>query len=153
MRAVTVVVVALALVSSLTYVRNWQTSNLTEPYFDQVRAGLRSAEHQPVPLVDASLPQTLLWAFGFPENTYSHVFRDQARLTDYPDWSVDELYIFDDGGHLRPVVIQAARSMVPGSGAGTSWSGTSRRSSRWTGPSSAAGGGSGWATRAHETSR
>ena len=39
---------------------------------------------QPVPLVDTGIPQTLLWAFRYPENTYSHVLRPFADETTLP---------------------------------------------------------------------
>ncbi len=117
-RLITGLVVVASVVSTLAYVQNWQDNNPAPGYYDNVRASLRTAEPKPVPLIDASLPQNLLWAFGYPENTYSHVFRNLADLTTYPDHSVDHLYLFDDKGRLTQAVIPPTRTMVPGVGCG-----------------------------------
>lgn len=117
--AAVLAVVALATLSSARYVERWQDGNPSEPYFDHVTAALRAAE-EPVPLVDAGLPQTLLWSYRFPENIYSHVFRDLegADAATYPSSTVDNLFLFDDEGRLSPVVIPPVRSMVPTDGCG-----------------------------------
>ena len=65
----------------------------------------RQRADKPVPLVDLGIPQTLLWSYRFPENAYSHVFRNLDHETTYPRSSVDRLYMFDDQGHLSPVGI------------------------------------------------
>ena len=117
--AAVLAVVALATYSSVQYVDRWQDGNPSEPYFGNVEAALTAAD-EPVPLVDAGLPQTLLWSYRFPENIYSHVFRDLpgAGLAAYPDTALDNLYLFDDAGRLAPVVIPPIRSMIPTEGCG-----------------------------------
>ena len=115
---VTVVVVACALVSTLAYVQNWQDKNVTPAYYDNVKTSLANAHLKQVPLVDGSLPQNLLWAFGFPENTDSHVFRNLADQTDYPSSTVDHLYTFNDAGQLTFALIKPRRTMVPQQGCG-----------------------------------
>jgi hypothetical protein len=115
---VTVVVVGAALVSSVRYVDLWQDRNPSEAYFANVDDTLADAQDQPVPLVDVGIPQTLLWAYRYPENSYSHVFRNHAAQTTYPRSSLDRLYIFDDQGRLSPVSIPATRVNQPGSGCG-----------------------------------
>lgn len=118
--AVTVVIVGLAVVSGIRYVDLWQDRNPTEAYFAHVEDDLDEAASAggPVPLVDAGLPQTLLWAFRFPENSYSHILRPFADETSYPRSSVDRLYVFDDGGRLEPVRVDPARSMRKTDGCG-----------------------------------
>ncbi len=96
-------VAAAAITSSTRYVDLWQSRNPTEAYIGEVRHSLATAEHKPVPLVDTGIPQTLLWAFRYPENTYSHVLRPFADQTSYPRSAVDRLYMFDDQGRLSPV--------------------------------------------------
>jgi hypothetical protein len=117
---VVLVVVGLAGWSSVKYVDRWQNGNPTEAYFDNVSAAFESAD-EPLPLVDAGLPQTLLWSYRYPENTYSHVFRSlpaaQGRAA-YPDSSLDNLYLFDDTGRLAPAGIPPVRRMVPTDGCG-----------------------------------
>jgi heme/copper-type cytochrome/quinol oxidase subunit 2 len=111
------VVAVLALVSSVTYVHNWQDGNRTRAYFDTVRSVLEDADTPP-PLVDGGIAQDLLWSYRYPENTYSHMFRELAGPLSFPSWTVDNLYMFDDAGHLSPVVIPPVRSMVPTDGCG-----------------------------------
>src|SRR4029079_4708856 len=99
------VVVAAATVSSVRYVDLWQDRNPSEQYFANVRTSLAHAPDRPVPLADLGIPQTLLWAYRFPENTYSPVFRHLDDKTTSPRSSVDRLYVFDDQGHLSPATI------------------------------------------------
>ena len=73
---------------------------------------------QPVPLVDIGVPQTLLWAYRYPENAYSHVFRNLSDRTSYPRASLDQLYIFDDQGRLAPVNVPPTRTQLGGEGCG-----------------------------------
>ena len=110
-------VVALATLSSIRYVERWQDGNPSEPYFANVEAALADADG-PVPLVDTGLPQTLLWSYRFPENIYSHVFRDLEgiEVATYPSSALDNLLLFDDTGRLSPVVIPPVRSMLPTDG-------------------------------------
>lgn len=112
-----VVVAVLALLSSVAYVNTWQDGNRTRAYFDSVRSVLKDAETPP-PLVDAGIAQDLLWSYRYPENIYSHMFRELAGPLNLPSWSVDNLYMFDDDGHLAPIVIPPVRSMVPTEGCG-----------------------------------
>ena len=65
-RGITTAIVLVAVVSTLAYVSNWQHSNVTKPYYDNVVATVADAPVKPAPLVDLPLPQTLLWAFGYP---------------------------------------------------------------------------------------
>ena len=82
--AITVAVVLAALVSSTRYVDLWQDRNESKEYFANVDRALASAKDKPVPLVDLGVPQTLLWAYRYPENAYSHVFRNLTDQTSYP---------------------------------------------------------------------
>ena len=92
------------MVSSVRYVNLWQDRNPTEAYYRQrAFAPSPTPRTKPVPLVDGGIPQTMLWAFRYPENTYSHVFRNLAGQTSYPQVSLDRLFEFDDKGRLRPV--------------------------------------------------
>ena len=117
-RLVTVAVVFASMVSSLAYVRNWQDNNLTKPYFDNVKTTAAAVPHHPLPLVDQSLPQNLIWAFGYPENTDSHIFRTLDGRLAYPDHSIDALYMLDDIGRVSPAQIPQTRVMAPGKGCG-----------------------------------
>jgi hypothetical protein len=116
--AITAVVVAAATVSSVRYVHLWQEHNPSEQYVANVRASLAKAPDPPVPLADLGIPQTLLWSYRFPENTYSHVFRDLSDKTTYPRSSLDRLFVFDDQGRLSPAGIPPTRQQLGGSGCG-----------------------------------
>jgi hypothetical protein len=116
--AIAVAVVVAAVVSSVRYVDLWQDRNPSEKYFANVRASLAQAPEKPVPLVDLGIPQTLLWSYRYPENTYSHVFRNLDHETSYPRSSVDTLYVFDDQGRLAPAGIPPTRQQLGGSGCG-----------------------------------
>jgi hypothetical protein len=118
LRSITVVIALLSMVSTLAYVRNWQHNNATEPYYDNALSTIAHAPVKPAPLVDLSLPQNLLWAFGYPENSYSHIFRKLRAETRYPDHSVDHLFVLDDVGRLTEAVIPTTRTMVGGQGCG-----------------------------------
>ncbi len=117
-RTVTAVVVAGAMVSTLAYVRNWQDNNPTKPFFDNVRRTVAATDGKPLPLVNLSLPQNLLWAFGYPENTDSHVLKALDLPVEYPETSIDRLFVLDDQGNVTPAVILPARTMVGGEGCG-----------------------------------
>jgi hypothetical protein len=108
----TAVLVALALLSSTRYVDAWQEGNPSEAFFDAAQSEITSAD-EPVPLIDLGLPQALLWSYRYPENIYSHVFRHLEDDTTYPDSAVDDLFVFDDTGHLAQVGVPPTRSMSP----------------------------------------
>jgi len=141
--AVTTVVVLLSVFSSWRYAHVWDTHNPTRDYYDKLSSGLARAKVHPVPLVDAGLPQNLLWSYRFPENTYSHVFRNLHRYTSYPRKSLDRLYMFDDKGRLSPVVVPTTRTLLPSIGCGYSMKGESRMVLPLNGPVS----GGGWWVR------
>src|SRR4029079_15729439 len=87
------VVVAAATVSSVRYVHLWQDRNPSEQYFANVRSSLGKDAYHPVPLADMGAPHTPHLTYRYPENTYSHVFRNLDHQTSYPRSSVDVLYV------------------------------------------------------------
>jgi hypothetical protein len=106
------------MVSNVRYVDLWQSRNPSKAYFANARRTLAAAADKPIPLVDAGIPQTLLWAYRFPENSYSHVFKNLDHETTYPRSSVDRLFVFDEQGRLSPVTVPDTRVMQGGSGCG-----------------------------------
>ncbi|HSR26746.1 MAG TPA: hypothetical protein VLW53_24570 [Candidatus Eisenbacteria bacterium] len=111
--AATVAIVALALVSTGQYVTHWQSARQSRSYFAAVDRDLRWRQTR-VPMVDASVPDYLMWAFGYPDNTYSHMLRMFSAHTRYPKISADSLYMIDLKGRVKPVVIPAVRRNLPG---------------------------------------
>ncbi len=115
----TVGFVALSTVSTLQYVTDWQQRNPAPAYFARVKESLH-AERGRVPLVNLAVPDTLMWGFRYPENTYRQVFRMYDGETSYPQQSTDRLFAFDDSGRLRPAAVPPVRrerpSRTPGCG-------------------------------------
>jgi hypothetical protein len=109
---VAVAVAVLSVISSVRYVDLWQDGNPSKDYLDQVQASLDEASVDgPVPLVNDGVPQALLWAFRYPENTYAHLFRPWADQMDFPSHAIDDIYTFDDDGRLRQAELVPARRM------------------------------------------
>lgn len=115
--AVTLLFVVGAMVSNVQYIRHWQTANPGRSYFATVQRSLASRA-QPVPLVDEGVPDTIMWGFRYPENTYSHVFRFLEKHTRYPSVTNDHLFVLDPHGTVRPAVITPLRVARPHRGCG-----------------------------------
>ncbi len=69
----------------------------------------------------------------------------------YPGAAIDRLYLFDDGGELRPVTVPNTRELLPRAGAATRCLEDATSRLPLNGPSSAAAGGCAWGTRATMT--
>jgi hypothetical protein len=110
--ALTAVVAALGLVSSVTYVGHWQDHLPGRDYFQTLLPSLGSAE-RPVALVDGPVPTYVMWALGYPDNLLSHllVHEDGAEFVDV---ATDHLSLVDDDGHVVPVKIPHTRDGLPG---------------------------------------
>jgi hypothetical protein len=106
--AATVLVVCLALVSSLQYALHWQSADRQREYFANVKRSLL-AEEGSVPLADTSVPGYVMVAFSAAENATSHVLRMYADYAHYPPVTTDQLYIIDRTGNVRPVVVPTVR--------------------------------------------
>lgn len=115
--ATATVVSAMAILSSVRYVQAWHDDNPTEAYFAAAIGSLERAD-EPVALVDAAIPQSMLWAYRYPENTYSHVFEPWTARMSFPESAVDDLHLFDESGRLRTMSVAPARRMLPGTGCG-----------------------------------
>ena len=77
-----------------------------EPYLS---AALRSVDDadQPVPLVDATVPERVL---GPPVNSYRQALVQLGDRVRYPDVVQDDFYVFDDDGRLVRPELDAARN-------------------------------------------
>lgn len=112
--AVAVVVpVALALVSSTLFVRHWQTHDPGQAYFDNLRATL-TASRQPVVLDDTTVPEVVMGAYSYPDNTLSHLLTAYAEHTSFPDAAIDAVATVTDEGHVVPAVIRPLEQAPPG---------------------------------------
>ena len=110
--AVAVVVAALSIFSTVRYVDLWQDGNPSHQYLDRVEASLAEASADgPVPLINDGVPQALLWAFRYPENTYEHLFKPWSDRMDFPTSAVDDIFVFDQHGELTQADLVPARQM------------------------------------------
>lgn len=112
-RAVTIAVIVLATVSARQFVLHWQADHRAEAYVTSVRKVL-DTRRQPLRLVDRPVPESLTWGYNFPENLFSRVFAAQTSAADFPRFATDDLFIFDNQGTLRSVLVTAVRRAEPG---------------------------------------
>lgn len=117
-QGVTAVVAAAGLFSTTTYMTGWEKSNAAPAFFGNLINSSKAAPNKPVPMADLGLPQTIMWSYRFPENIYSHVFRQLKLPLTYPDSTIDSLYALDSTGTVSPVLLEPARQIVPTEGCG-----------------------------------
>lgn len=104
----TVFLCALGLYSSWLFVDAWHADTRSRDFFTSVASDLKD-HPDPVPIVDLGLPLDIMWAYRYPENTYSHVLRVYDEQTSYPASAIDRIYVFDDTGRLAPAVLSQVR--------------------------------------------
>jgi hypothetical protein len=104
------VVCSLGLISSLQYVGHWHHGDFAKRYFDAALGDLKKQE-KPIAMVDGQVPSQILWALGYPINTYSHLLRQfpQARFVDV---ATDQLHTIAPDGHVLPVQVPPVRTAV-----------------------------------------
>lgn len=107
----TAVVAALGIYSSTTYALHWNSGDTTKRYFAALESSLADVD-EPVPLVDAAVPEEVVGALTFPYNLASNALHMHAEKTRYPSASTDELRIVAPDGEIRPVVIDPLRTGV-----------------------------------------
>jgi hypothetical protein len=111
--AATAVVSVLGLVSSAQYVWHWKTTMPAEPYFARLLGGLERAP-EPVPLIDAAVPNFVMLPLGYPENLLSHLLVHYRADTDFSVIATDHLNLVDDSGRITPVQVDEVRRAQPG---------------------------------------
>jgi hypothetical protein len=120
--AATVLVVAFALYSSTSYVQRWHdlSKGKSYTYINGVADTLRDAE-EPIPLVDTQVPLFVMWAYNFPRNTISHLFKWLSPHAEYRRSRTNELYAFSDEGKVGPLLIDPVRRAAPSTGTGCAY--------------------------------
>ncbi|MFT4287090.1 hypothetical protein [Nocardioides sp.] len=98
--------------SVISYATHWHTIDAQRAYVTGVADTLEHPK-EPIPLVDNGVPLFVMWAFGYPENTLSHIFKWLSPNALYPRARLDDLYTFTDQGKLAPMVVEAVRTGVP----------------------------------------
>lgn len=111
--AVVTAICVLGTVSSTQYVLHWNHTAPAEAYFSRLLGDLRGRT-SPVPLIDAAVPDTIMWPIGYPLNLQSYLLRDYADRTDFVDVATDHLDIVDHRGDVVPVVVPDTRRGRPG---------------------------------------
>jgi len=112
--AVAVVVpVALALVSSTLFVRHWQTHDPAQTYFDNL-LGTLTASGQPVVLDDTTVPEVVMGAYSYPDNTLSRLLTAYEEHASFPDAAIDSVATVTDDGRIVAGVIRPLEQAPPG---------------------------------------
>lgn len=112
--AVAVVVpVALALASSTLFVRHWQTHDPGQAYFAHLFAALDAAT-EPLVLDDTTVPEVVMGAYSYPDNTLSHLLTAYGKDVSFPDAAIDAVATVTDDGRVVPSVITPLEQAPPG---------------------------------------
>lgn len=106
--ALTAVVGAVGIYSSVVYVNSWHSRDQARVFFTNAQREL-TASPAPVPLVDAAVPDFISLPFAWPENSLRHMFRSFEDHTRYPVATLDELFMVDDRGRIRPMQMEPLR--------------------------------------------
>jgi hypothetical protein len=110
--ALTTAVAVLGTVSSVQYVWHWKSTMPGKPYMTSILHTVRAAK-SPIPLVDSTVPNTIMWPLGYPENLLSHLLVHEHGA-DFVELSTDHLDVVDDDGHVVPAQIPPTRAGLPG---------------------------------------
>ncbi len=98
------IVVAVGFLSASLFVSHWHGVDDGEEYFDNLAVDVRTSEGT-VDLVDAPVPERVLWSLAYPENLQSRqlvLLGDDLR---FPD-SSDNLRMVTDEGRIVPVLLE-----------------------------------------------
>jgi hypothetical protein len=108
-----VLVAALALTSSVGYVRNWQEGR--QPSAKWVSHLFADAQKLPrgAHLVDAAAPEYVAWPISAPANLVSHLVRPLRPDLVFREVSTDTLRVVDDEGRIRPGTVSRLRTQRP----------------------------------------
>jgi hypothetical protein len=109
----TAVVAVLGLLSSQHYADHWRDTNQTEEFFANAARTLGSSD-EPTPLVNVSVPKYIMWGYEYPRNTTRYVLRSYASRMTFPQLRLDSIFVVDDAGVVRPIVVQPlSRAVAP----------------------------------------
>jgi len=111
--ALVVLVSLLGVVSSLQYVHHWDTTTEARPYFRTLFADLDEQE-QPVPVVDATVPTSVMLGWSYPDNLLSHLLQHYPDRIAFPDVATDHLNAVDHHGNVVPAIVPDNRRGRPG---------------------------------------
>lgn len=97
-----VVLALLGTWSTAGYFTNWHRDQTSRAYFTNLIHDSETARRGTA-VVDAPVPDTLLWPIAYPANTPSHLLRPLDLPVRYVTAATDHLVIAGRDGHLRPV--------------------------------------------------
>ena len=103
----------LATVSSVQFIEHWNDNPPGKAYFDRLLPALQSRT-TPVTLVDAPVPDVIMWPIGYPLNMQSKLLRQYSDHTHFVDVATDHISMIDRNGDIAPAVVDPVRSNVPG---------------------------------------
>ncbi|MEP9365485.1 hypothetical protein ABLE68_21130 [Nocardioides sp. CN2-186] len=115
--AVVAVVSVLGLVSSTQFAWHWSTHAEGRDYYAKLLPVVSDPVF-PVPMVDAGVPNFVMWGLGYPANLLSHVLEPYSDNIDYESSAVDHLMAVGEDGQVAPLVVPPTRRGKPGPEAG-----------------------------------
>ena len=109
--------VAAGTLSTVSHGRAWE-ADPTSDYLETALASLAAAG--PVPMLDQTVPQDVLWEQAAPANRLSRVFGPAEDRPPIEAWT-SELRMLDQTGRLRPAVVVPGPRVLDGPGPDCGW--------------------------------
>jgi hypothetical protein len=111
--AVCLAITVLGTISTSIYYDHWRIWRVNKSYFTTLITDVRQTPPG-TPTVDSTVPTTLLWAFGYPENTLSHLLEPVPHDLAFTQVATDRLSIASPDGHLRQLQVTPVHNARPG---------------------------------------
>jgi len=98
--------------STYGYFHNWHQDEPSKAFFTHL---FTDVGHTPdgTPLVDTTVPPSILWPLSYPANTLSHLLRPLPQQLDYTDVATDQLLYLKPDGHLGQMDVTAVHHAKP----------------------------------------
>lgn len=110
--AATALVAVLGTISTWQFARHWVDNNEARTYFDNADQSLGTSQ-DPTPLVNVSVPESIMWGYEYPANTTKYVLRSYADRMSFPEHSVDRLSMIGPDGTVQPVSVSPMQTSRP----------------------------------------
>jgi hypothetical protein len=106
-----VAVALLGTVSTFQSFQFWHDNQPGKAFFTRLVADARRVPPG-TPVVDTTVPTTLLWPLSYPNNTLSHLLRPLPRPLDYATSGTDHVLYLAPDGHLRQLALTPGQEAV-----------------------------------------
>jgi hypothetical protein len=112
--AICAAIAILGTISTTIYYDHWRIWRVNKSYFTTLIDDVRQAPPGTA-VVDSPVPTALLWAYGYPENTLSHLLEPVPHHLDFTQVATDHLAISAPDGHLAQLQVTPVHRSLPGS--------------------------------------